>query len=96
MVGLDPDKEARAFDPFCPIRNVTREYPPTLLLHGDSDTDVPFEQSVLMAREFRRQGVPHEFITMPGKGHSFDQAMQDPTIAGAFEQVLAFLTKQLQ
>ena len=93
VVGLDPDKEPRAFDPFCPIRNVTRDYPPTLLLHGDSDTDVPFEQSVLMDREFRRLGVPHEFITMPGKGHLFDRNMQDPVVAGAFEQVLAFLTK---
>ena len=43
--GIDPHTDSRAFDPFCPIRNVTGDYPPTLLLHGDKDTDVPFEQS---------------------------------------------------
>jgi len=46
VAGFDPDKEPRAFDRFCPIRNVTKDYPPTLLLHGDNDTDVPHQQSV--------------------------------------------------
>ena len=52
-----------------------KDYPPTLLLHGDNDTDVPFEQSTLMAKELARQGVQHEFIAMPGRGHGFDGAM---------------------
>jgi len=62
--GHDPDSEPDAFDPFCPIRNVTKDYPPTLLLHGDKDTDVPYEQSVMMAEELARAGVEHELITM--------------------------------
>ena len=66
VVGHDPDKEPRLFDPLCPIRNVTKDFPPTLLLHGDRDTDVPFEQSVLMAKELERRGVD-EFIAIPGR-----------------------------
>ena len=95
VVGHDPDKEPRVFDPLCPLRNVSRSYPPTLLLHGDSDTDVPFEQSVLMARELERHGVQHELITLAGKGHGFDRNMSDPVIAAAFDRVLAFLQKPL-
>jgi acetyl esterase/lipase len=95
VVGHDPDKDPGVFDPFCPVRNVTRDYPPTLLLHGDSDTDVPFEQSVLMAKELARQGVQHELIAMPGRGHGFDGAMSDPAIATTFDRVLTFLHKQL-
>jgi acetyl esterase/lipase len=95
VAGHDPDKEPRAFDPICPVRNVTKDYPPTLLLHGDKDTDVPFEQSALMAKELARQGVQHEFISMPGRGHGFDGAMSDPAIATTFDRVLAFLHKQL-
>jgi len=95
VVGHDPDKEPRLFDPFCPVRNVTRDYPPTLLLHGDNDTDVPFEQSALMAKELARQGVQHELIAMPGRGHGFDGAMADPEIAMTFDRVLTFLHKQL-
>ena len=45
VAGIDPDKEPKAFDPFCPVRNVTAAYPPTLLIHGTKDTDVPYEQS---------------------------------------------------
>ncbi len=37
----DPDLEPKAFDRFCPVRNVTPEYPPTMLIHGDKDRDVP-------------------------------------------------------
>ena len=68
VVGHDPDKEPRVFDPLCPVRNVSKSYPPTLLLHGDKDTDVPFEQSVLMARELERHGVQHELITAGWQG----------------------------
>jgi acetyl esterase/lipase len=95
VAGHDPDKEPRAFDPLCPVRNVTKEYPPTLLLHGDNDTDVPHEQSVLMAKELERHGVQHELITMRGRGHGFDATMWDPAIAQTFDRVLAFLKQQL-
>src|SRR5262249_45203312 len=54
VAGHDPDAEPRAFDRFCPLRNVSRQYPPTLLVHGTEDSDVPHEQSVLMDREFAR------------------------------------------
>jgi acetyl esterase/lipase len=96
VVGHDPDREPRVFDPFCPARNVTKDYPPTLLLHGDNDTDVPFEQSVLMAKELERHRVQHELISMPGRGHGFDGAMSDPVIAATFDRVLKFLERPLK
>jgi dipeptidyl aminopeptidase/acylaminoacyl peptidase len=96
VAGHDPDKDAKVFDPFCPIRNVTKQYPPTLLLHGDQDTDVPYEQSVLMAKMLERQQVEHQLITMTNRGHGFDggrKAAEDPVIAESFERVLAFLKR---
>jgi len=96
VVGYDPDKEPKLFDPFCPLRNVTRTYPPTLLLHGDNDTDVPFEQSVMMAKELERNGIQHELISMPGRGHGFDSNMGDPVIAAIFERVLKFLDQWMK
>jgi acetyl esterase/lipase len=95
VVGHDPDTEPEEFDPFCPIRNVTSEYPPTLLLHGDKDTDVPYEQSVMMAEELERVGVEHELITIPDGGHGFDGRFEDRLVVDAFKRVIAFLKKHL-
>lgn len=99
VTGHDPDREPRAFDRFCPIRNVTPAYPSTLLLHGDKDTDVPFQQSVLMAKELERNHVEHEFIPLQNRGHSFDtdnEGLQDPTVSEAYDRVIAFLKNHAQ
>jgi len=96
VVGHDPAKEPRQFDRFCPVRNVTKDYPPTLLLHGDNDTDVPHQQSVSMAAELKRAGVVHELISIKGGGHGFDgRGMQDAGVSAAFDKIEMFLKKHL-
>ncbi|MBT4815826.1 MAG: alpha/beta hydrolase, partial [Lentisphaerae bacterium] len=50
--GWDPHAEAERFYPFMPVRNVSPGYPPALLVHGTDDTDVPYEQSVMMTEQF--------------------------------------------
>jgi acetyl esterase/lipase len=89
--GHDPKTEPGYFKQFCPIRNVSKTYPPTMLLHGNKDTDVPYQQSVDMAAELERAGVEHQFLTVDGGGHSFDMRMQDPTVAAYFDRAVAFL-----
>ncbi|MCC6858689.1 MAG: alpha/beta hydrolase [Bryobacterales bacterium] len=69
VTGHDPDSEDRWFDGYCPIRNVSRSYPPTLLVHGTADTDVPFEQSKLMAERLARAGVEHRLLVVPDGSH---------------------------
>ena len=44
VAGHDPDTEPSWFDPYCPVRNVTAQYPPTVLIHGSADTDVPLRR----------------------------------------------------
>lgn len=92
--GHDPDAEPECFERFCPVRNVTREYPPTMLIHGDQDTDVPYEQSVMMAAELARAGVAHEFITIEGGGHcslGLDQA----AVAATYRHIMTFLAQHV-
>lgn len=96
VTGYDPEIEPNAFDPFCPIRNITIQYPPTLLLHGDEDTDVPYEQSLAMAKKLAVVGVPHQLITLLGKGHCFEVAgFADPTVANALNETLIFLKQYI-
>jgi acetyl esterase/lipase len=69
VAGHDPDTENEWFNAYCPIRNVSRSYPPTLLIHGTEDTDVPYQQSQDMAAKLAAAGVEHRLITVPGAGH---------------------------
>ena len=95
--GHDPDSENEWFSGYEPLRNITAAYPPTLLLHGGKDTDVPFEQSVLMAEALKQHGVDYQFITNPDWGHGFDSAgMEDQSVREAFDQVLKFLEKHVR
>jgi dipeptidyl aminopeptidase/acylaminoacyl peptidase len=74
-------------------------FPTTLLLHGDADTDVPYEQSVLMAKELKRHGVEHELITIKGGPHGFDGVnggLASPENANAFRKVINFLDTRLK
>ena len=91
--GADPERDPAAFDAFCPVRHVTPGFPPTLLLHGDVDTDVPYEQSVLMASALEAASVPHTLITIAGGGHGFDHDLDRPAVGQAFERVRAFLRR---
>ena len=68
--GFAPATDREKITPYCPIRNVSPTFPPTLFLHGTADKDVPVEQSTSMARELKRHGVAHEIITIEGGGHS--------------------------
>ncbi|HVO09393.1 MAG TPA: alpha/beta hydrolase fold domain-containing protein [Vicinamibacteria bacterium] len=98
VAGLDPDREARAFDPLCPVRNVDGGYPPTLLLHGDRDQDVPYPRSLEMAQALKSAGVRHELVTLPGRGHVFDsegEALSDPEVSRAFDRAVSFVAEWL-
>ncbi len=95
VTGHDPDKEPKAFDQFCPVRNVAATYPPTLLIHGTKDTDVPYELSAMMAKELSRKNVEHELITVEDAGHGLARA-KSSVVAEIQDQVLAFLHKHMR
>ena len=69
VAGHDPAAEPHWFDPYCPVRNVSAAYPPTVLIHGTADTDVPYEESAKMDEALARAKVEHKFITVPGGSH---------------------------
>jgi dipeptidyl aminopeptidase/acylaminoacyl peptidase len=94
--GFDPHEQLDAVSPFCPVRHVTADFPPTLLLHGDEDTDVPYEQSVMMASALAAVGVPHRLLTIAGGEHGFDSRVGAPDVVAAFAEVLEFLALRLR
>lgn len=95
VAGQDPKLEPEYFSSYCPIQNITKEYPPTFLLHGKKDTDVPYEQSLRMSNELTRVGVENELYSIPNGRHGFDQNMRAPIAVDAFQRVLDFLKKHI-
>ncbi|MBX3119521.1 MAG: alpha/beta hydrolase [Fimbriimonadaceae bacterium] len=54
-----------------PIKTISNDAPPILIVHGDEDDIVPISQSEALVAELKRCGVDHEYHTFPGEGHSF-------------------------
>jgi acetyl esterase/lipase len=59
-----------------PINYVSKDDSPTLLVHGDADRTVPFNQSEMMEAALRKVGVPVTLIRIEGGDHG-------PTFPGA-------------
>ena len=57
VAGFDPATQREQLDPYCPVRNVTPQYPPILMIHGTADTDVPYQESADMAAELEAAGA---------------------------------------
>ena len=93
--GWDPHTEVKKYVPYMPVRNVTKDYPPTLLIHGTKDTDVPYEQSVMMAEQFKKYGVAHKLISIKNGEHGLGGG--DPKkIAAAYRAALAFVNQYMK
>jgi dipeptidyl aminopeptidase/acylaminoacyl peptidase len=94
VAGFDPSERAK-LDPYCPVRNVTETYPPTMLIHGTEDTDVPYELSANMAKELARHKVPHELVTVPGAEHGLARG-DKKLVEAANEKALTFIRTHLK
>ncbi|MEI6779402.1 MAG: alpha/beta hydrolase [Verrucomicrobiota bacterium] len=94
ITGHDPATEPRYFDKYCPARSVTPSYPPTMLLHGDRDSDVPYQKSVDMFNALRANQVECNLITVTNADHCFDYengGLKDPAHAERFKRVINFM-----
>lgn len=52
-----------------PVTYVKASSPPTLIVHGDADDHVPYQQSVDLYHQFLKAGVKTEFMTVEGGKH---------------------------
>ena len=95
VTGMDPQSDRRKLDPFCPVRNITVEYPPILMIHGTKDDDVPYERSADMAAELARHKVTHELFTVADAGHGLTGG-DKKRVAEAHERAAAFIRKHLK
>jgi acetyl esterase/lipase len=91
VTGLNPSLQKDELVKLSPIYQVTKEFPPTLLLHGTNDVDVPYEQSAFMRAALLKEGVTTKLITIPNGEHVFEKDFYNPIVQKALNQVIEFL-----
>ncbi|HSK87952.1 MAG TPA: alpha/beta hydrolase [Anaerolineales bacterium] len=81
-----------------PITYVTADDPPFLLIHGDRDEVVPFEQSQLMYDRLVQTNVPAQFVIVRNGRHAMTapDGSATPTLAEINQTILDFLAKYLK
>ncbi|MEN3322822.1 alpha/beta hydrolase [Mariniflexile soesokkakense] len=52
-----------------PLYNISKQSPPTFIVHGDADPIVPYPQSVALHEKLKANGVKTEFLTIPEGVH---------------------------
>ncbi len=73
-----------------PMTYVTKNSPPTFIVHGDADPTVPYQQSVDLHKKLDALGVTNAFITIPGGLHGKFTKEQTSDLN---KQIIQFLVK---
>ncbi len=92
VTGFSPEKEPEKIFPYMAVKNIDAEYPPILMIHGTKDTDVPHEQSEMMAEQCKKHGVEHRLISIKNGEHGLRDAARED-IEKAYQAVLPFIAK---
>jgi acetyl esterase/lipase len=61
-----------------PVTWVSADDPPILMIHGDQDKTVPFDQSVRMLKAYQKAGLNAELIKVEGADHGFKPVSAKP------------------
>jgi len=93
-LGGPPSKVPAQYDLASPSRQVSKDSPPFLLIHGGDDNVVPAEQSRLLAAKLQEFGRPFHLLVVGGVGHAFD-AKNGTNGHLAYAAVVAFLDDHL-
>jgi acetyl esterase/lipase len=80
--------------PYEPAKNITQNYPPTLLIHGTEDHDVPYDESANMAAQFEQHGVPY-ILKSVGKGGHFLDGGDKAQIEDSYKVMREFIVRHL-
>jgi acetyl esterase/lipase len=86
--------EQKTYREASPLHHVAGDSAPFLLIHGDQDAVVLYEQSELMHAALKGAGVASELLCIPGAGHgpNFPGAINPPDYLGA---IVSWLDRHL-
>ena len=95
LLGGPVDERENEAREASPVRHVTPDDPPFLIVHGEQDETVSIEQSELLEAALKKAGVRATFIRVKNAGHGF-RAGSDPSPEEIRNKVIAFFDKHLK
>jgi acetyl esterase/lipase len=72
FMGAPARFDPKRYRDAAPLTHVTADDPPFLLIHGDADRTVPYNQSELMEAALKNVNIPVKLVRVPGGGHGSD------------------------
>ncbi|MDB5339279.1 MAG: alpha/beta hydrolase [Planctomycetaceae bacterium] len=86
----DDAKKRTILGQISPISHVTKDSPPTFIIHGDKDLVVPLQQSELLVAKLKAAGVPVELVIKKDGGHPWPNfwTVDGPALADWFDRYL--------
>ena len=73
-----------------PVNHISKDDPPTLIIHGDADYLVPIQQAEIVIDKLKENDVACELIVRKGQGHGWPEIGNDLSIfADWFDKYLA-------
>jgi len=78
-----------------PVNHVSKDDPPTLILHGDADKLVPIQQAEVLVQKLKDAGVEAKLVTKPAAAHGWPGQEKDMVLIGDwFDEHLKKATQQ--
>lgn len=88
----DPDDDRAVLEAVSPAELADRVSRPLLILHGEEDGIVDYEQAKIMAKALDKAGKPYRLVTLEESGHSY---MSDEDEWTYYSEIIAFLNQNL-
>jgi acetyl esterase/lipase len=92
------EEKPEAYRRASPITYVNSSSPPLLLVQGDKDDLVPFDQALRMKQRYESVGATIEFIPLHNAGHDFKNAGDaplSPSVEEIHQRTIEFFKKYL-
>lgn len=95
LLGGSPKDKPELAALASPVKHVTKDDAPTLIIHGERDMVVPINQSERLYDALKRAGVEVEFVRVKNAGHGFTGTGIQPDIKAIEDTALRFFDKHL-
>ena len=88
LLGSPLENNSELIKKASPLSYISSDDPPFLIMHGDADETVPYQQSELFYNALKLTGVDVTYKLYPNNGHAFQEEKEFKTVLDFFDKHL--------